>query len=121
MVLVGQDLLSREGIPSDRVLAECPPLQLGLGWLRTSDSLFTGPDGVQYRWALGAFGFHHPKVSIFFAGLQSSASNHIMKPVTFDEKKTVIAEFHPARYLVNRRKARLEVKPMGWICWTTSF
>ena len=27
--------------------------------------MFTGPDGVQYRWALGAFGMSLPKVSIF--------------------------------------------------------
>ena len=75
--------------------------------------LFTGPDGVEYRWALEAFGLHHPRVGIFFAALQSSASvNHIMKRVTADEK-TMIAEFHPACYLVRRRKAQLEVQPAG--------
>jgi hypothetical protein len=36
-----------------------------------------------------------------------------MKLVTADEKKTVIAEFHPAHYLVKRQKARLEVQPAG--------
>lgn len=24
---------------------------------------FIGPDGVQYRWALGALGLHYPKVN----------------------------------------------------------
>ena len=36
-----------------------------------------------------------------------------MKLVTTDEKKTVIAEFHRARYFVKKQKARLEVKPAG--------
>jgi len=71
----------------------------------TRSCLFTGLDGAQYRWALGAFGLHHPKVSIFFALLQSSALNYIMKLVTSGEKKTVIADPHPAHYLVKRQKA----------------
>ena len=29
----------------------------------TRSYMFTGPDGVQYRWALGAFGMNYPKVS----------------------------------------------------------
>jgi len=57
--------------------------------------MFTGPDGVQYRWAMGAFGMSFPKL------------------VTTDSKKTVIAEFHRARYLVKKRKARLEIQPAG--------
>jgi len=57
--------------------------------------MFTGPDGVQYRWALGAFGTNYPKL------------------VTTDEKKTVIAEFHRARYFIKKQKARLEVQPAG--------
>ena len=28
--------------------------------------MFTGPDGVQYRWALGALGTNRPKVSGFY-------------------------------------------------------
>lgn len=36
-----------------------------------------------------------------------------MKLVTADGEKTVIAEFHPANYIVKRRKARLEVQPAG--------
>ena len=28
--------------------------------------MLTGPDGVKYRWAMGAFGMSYPKVSIFF-------------------------------------------------------
>ena len=31
----------------------------------TRSYMFTGPDGVQYRWALGAFGMNYPKVSLF--------------------------------------------------------
>ena len=49
----------------------------------------------------------------FLASPLSSALNHIVKLVTTDEKKTVIAEFHPANYLAKRRKARLEVHPAG--------
>ena len=75
--------------------------------------MFTGPDGVQYRWALGAFGMSLPKVSAPFASSPSSALNHVTKLVTTDEKKTVIAEFHRARYIVNKRKARLEIQPAG--------
>jgi len=41
-----------------------------------------------------------------------SVLNHVMKLVTADEKKTVIAEFHRARHL-RKRKARLEVQPAG--------
>jgi len=29
----------------------------------TRSFTFTGPDGVQYRWALGAMGLNYPKVS----------------------------------------------------------
>jgi len=57
--------------------------------------MFTGPDGVQYRWALGAFGMSYPKL------------------VTTDEKKTVVAEFHRAHYITKKRKARLEIQPAG--------
>ena len=31
----------------------------------TRSFLFTGPDGVQYRWAMGATGMNYPKVSTF--------------------------------------------------------
>ena len=62
---------------------------------------------------LGAFGVDCPKVSTFLASLLSSALNHIVKLVTTDEKKTVVAEFHPANYLAKRRKARLEVHHAG--------
>ena len=27
--------------------------------------MFTGPDGVDYRWAMGAFGMNYPKASLF--------------------------------------------------------
>ncbi|KAF9644778.1 hypothetical protein BDM02DRAFT_843365 [Thelephora ganbajun] len=57
--------------------------------------MFTGPDGIEYRWAMGAMGMNYPKL------------------VTTDEKKTVIAEFHRAHYFMKRRKARLEVQPAG--------
>jgi membrane-anchored protein YejM (alkaline phosphatase superfamily) len=36
-----------------------------------------------------------------------------IKLVTTDEKKTVIAEFHRAHHIINKRKARLEVQPAG--------
>lgn len=76
--------------------------------------MFTGPDGVQYRWALGALGMNYPKVSKFLTSPLSSVLNHVMKLVTADEKKTVVAEFHRARYL-KKRKARLEVQPAGMV------
>ncbi|KAF9781699.1 hypothetical protein BJ322DRAFT_1111630 [Thelephora terrestris] len=56
---------------------------------------FTGPDGVQYRWALGAMGMNPGRL------------------VTTDEKKTVIAEFHRPHYFINKQKARIEVQPAG--------
>ena len=48
--------------------------------------------------------------------------NHVMKLVTVDEKKTVIAEFHSAHHFMKNQtrdimnqiqKARLEVQPEG--------
>lgn len=38
---------------------------------------------------------------------------HVIKLVTTDENKTVIAEFHRAHYFTKREKARLEVQPAG--------
>ena len=72
---------------------------------------FTGPDGVEYRWALGSMGMNCPKVrfsdpSIF------SALNDETKLVTIDDK-TVIAEFHRPNHITNKQKARLEVQPAG--------
>jgi len=76
--------------------------------------MFTGPDGVQYRWALGALGMSYPKVCVkFFVSLPSPALNHITKLVTTDEKKTVVAEFHRAHHLMRREKPRLEVQLAG--------
>ena len=43
----------------------------------------------------------------------SSMLNLGMKLVTTDEKKTVIAEFHRAHYVIKKRKARIEVQPAG--------
>lgn len=56
---------------------------------------FTGPNGVEYRWAMGAMGLNYPKL------------------VTMDEKKTVIAKFHRAHHFVKKQNARLEVRPEG--------
>ena len=42
-----------------------------------------------------------------------SVLNLVTKLVTADEKKTVIAEFHRAHYIMKRQKARLEVQPAG--------
>ena len=75
--------------------------------------MFIGPDGVQYGWALGASGMDYPKVSTFLAPPLSSALNHVVKLVTADEKKTVIAEFHRAHHFAKEQKARLEVQPAG--------
>jgi len=75
--------------------------------------MFTGPDGVQYRWALGAMGMNFPKVSLFSASPVSSTLNHGMKLVTADEKKIVIADFHHAHHFRKKQKARLEVQPAG--------
>jgi len=41
------------------------------------------------------------------------ALNNSAKLVTTDEEETVVAEFHRAYYLTNKRKARLEVQPAG--------
>ena len=75
--------------------------------------MFTGPDGIQYRWALGAFGMKYPKVGQLSAPPRSSALNHGMKLVTTDGKKTVIARFHRAHYFIKKQKARLEIHPAG--------
>ena len=75
--------------------------------------MFTGPDGIQYRWALGAMGMSLPKVCLFSASSGSSTLNHGIKLVTTDGNKTVIAEFHRAHYFTRRRKARLEVQAAG--------
>lgn len=56
--------------------------------------MFTGPDGVQYRWAMGAMGRKIPRL------------------VTTDESKTVIAEYRPGRFWTGK-KARLVVQPAG--------
>jgi len=75
--------------------------------------MFTGPNGVQYRWALGITGMHYPKVSLFSSSPPSSALNHCVKLVTVDENKTVVAEFHRAHYVRKKQKARLEIHPAG--------
>ena len=75
--------------------------------------MFTGPDGVQYRWAMGALGMNYPKASCLSASLVSPTLNYDMKLVTADEKKKVIAEFHRAHYITKKQKARLEVQPEG--------
>jgi len=75
--------------------------------------MFTGPDGVQYIWALGIAGTHYPKVSLFSSSPPSSALNHCVKLVTTDEKKTVVAEFHRAHHIRKKQKARLEIQPAG--------
>jgi len=56
---------------------------------------FTGPDGVQYRWVLGAMKIDYHRL------------------VTTDEKKTEIARFYRARSFPMRQKARLVVQPAG--------
>ena len=56
---------------------------------------------------------NYPKVSAFLAPPLSSALSHVVKLVTADERKTVIAEFHRAHYFTKKQKARLEVQPAG--------
>lgn len=75
--------------------------------------MFTGPDGVEYRWALGAMGMSYPKVRQFPVSPVSLMLNHDIKLVTVDENKTVIAEFHRAHHFIKKQKARLEVHPAG--------
>ena len=75
--------------------------------------MFTGPDGVQYRWAMGAFGMNYPKASSLPSPPVFLAPNQHMKLVTADEKKTTIAEFHRAHHFTKREKARLEIQPAG--------
>jgi hypothetical protein len=81
--------------------------------LNTRSYEFAGPDGVQYRWAMGPIGMSYPKVSLFPASPAPSTLNHGMKLVTADEKKTEIAEFHRAHHFRKKQKARLEVQPAG--------
>jgi len=35
----------------------------------TRSFTFSGPDGVHYRWALGAMGLNYPKVSFVLTGI----------------------------------------------------
>ena len=75
--------------------------------------MFTGPNGVKYRWAMGAFGMSYPKVSTFFSPCHRPRRlNRVVKLVTADEK-TVVAEFHRAHHFTKKQKARLEVQPAG--------
>jgi hypothetical protein len=72
---------------------------------------FTGPDGVQYRWALGSMGMNCPKVRLSDP-LVFCTLNDETKLVTIDDK-TVIAEFHRPNHITNKQKARLEIQPAG--------
>ena len=74
---------------------------------------FTGPGGVEYRWALGVTGMKIPRVSPLIAPKIPSALNHVFQPVTLDENKTVIAQFHRALHFPKKQRARLEVQPEG--------
>ena len=74
---------------------------------------FTGPDDIQYRWALGRMGMRCPKVCLFFAVLAPSTLKRSMKLVTTDGKETVIAEFHRAHHVRREQKARLRIQPVG--------
>lgn len=73
---------------------------------------FTGPDGVQYRWALGSMGMNTPRVRLFSDSLVFLTLNDEVKLVTADEK-IVIAEFHRPNYFTNKQKARIDVRPAG--------
>ena len=54
-----------------------------------------------------------PQGEFFPPSSTPSTLNLHMELVTADDNKTVIAEFHPARYIIKKRKARLEVQPAG--------
>jgi hypothetical protein len=62
---------------------------------------------------MGASGVAYPKASLSSASPVPSTLNRNMKLVTTDEKKTVIAQFHRAHYVVKKKKARIEVQPAG--------
>ena len=74
---------------------------------------FTGPDGIEYRWALGVTGMKIPRVSLLIAPKIPSALNRTFQLVTTDENKTVIAQFHRALHFPKKQRARLEVQPEG--------
>jgi hypothetical protein len=77
--------------------------------------MFTGPDGVRYRWAMGTVWTKYCKASLSPTQPASSelTLNHGMKLVTADEKGTVIAEFHRPCHILKERKARIKVQPAG--------
>ena len=58
---------------------------------------------------------NYPKASLFspLTPPVYKALNQGVKLVTTGKEKTVIAEFHRARYFVNKREAQLEVQPAG--------
>lgn len=74
---------------------------------------FIGPDGVEYRWAMGALGLHLPKVGLFSNSPMFWTLKNSTKLVTADEGKTIIAEFHRPNYFIHKQKARLDVRPEG--------
>ena len=76
----------------------------------TRSFTFTGPDGIQHRWALGAMRTSPGRVSVFPNSLVSPPLNQA-KLVTSDEKKVAIAQFHRPHYFINKQKARLEIQP----------
>lgn len=77
-----------------------------------SNFKFTGPDGVEYRWAMRAPGSMCPRVSLFAVSPGPSVLNHGLQLVIADEKETEIAKFYRAGCF-SKRKARLEVRPAG--------
>lgn len=54
-----------------------------------------------------------PQGEFIFHPTISSMLDHGVKLVTMDGQKTVIAEFHPAHYILKKQKARLEIHPAG--------
>jgi len=79
-------------------------------WALLRSFTFTGPDGIQYQWALGAAGRKPERVSVFVSPPVSLRLNDNLKLVTTDGKKTVIAQFHLPH---NKQKARLEIRPVA--------
>jgi hypothetical protein len=118
IVFRGKVHIRSEFLPKCGKMKGWVPVELHVGnaieFVSTARSYtFIGPDDVQYRWALGALGLHHPKVTSFPNSPAFQTLDHTMQLVTTDEQKRVIAEFHPAHHLINSRRARLEVQPEG--------
>jgi len=129
VVLVGQDHFSWTDTPPDSVFAQVredeevsrlsqevfPPLRKRVEPPSKTPEVTCSLDQTVFNtdghWA--EVGRNVPRWVPASPSPPSPGLNHVPKLVTYDEKKTVIAEFHRARHWVKKRKARLEVQPAG--------